>query len=435
MNEFILDYFTNFLNYLSLTICVSLFTNKSIQKIQKYCIFILISLVSLFAFLLNDICVFILSFIFLIIVNEIFTVTNIGNHILQIMFSFFTVTLLYDMGILFFIILERSFHVSSSPDTKNLLAMLSVIVSVIIYKYILEKCPLGSLSKNKVKYFILFLLLLIADFIISHGFFEYILAQNEVETFFIIDLAYVLISIGFYAELILIIYFMAMNDVHKANARMASMYLEMQKNYYEYLEKREEDTRRFRHDIQSHLTMIRLLYQENRYSEMEHYFDELDVKAASLLRNINVGNEIANALLSYYESYMETKSVHLSVNGYFPAFIPISSYDLCTILSNLLDNALEALYDYPDTTVTINFAYDDNHYMISAQNPCKRKWNHLKILQTTKTDTQNHGYGLKNIETAVHNYQGLINISTENDIFHIDIIIPRNEVLNENCNY
>lgn len=435
MNEFILDYFTNFFYYLSLTICVSLFANKSISKLQNYCILILIVLLSPFAFLLNDIYIFILSFVFLFFVNHIFTITNIGNHILQIAFSFFTVTLLYDMGILFFIILERSFHLSSSTNVKNFLSMLSVIVSVLTYKGILKKCQLGSLDKSKFKYFIIFFLLLIADFIISHGFFEYILAQNETQFFFIINLAYILISIGFFAELMLIIYFMAMSEIHKANAKMASMYLEMQKNYYEYLEKREEDTRRFRHDIQNHLTMIRLLYQESRYPEMEHYFDELDVKTATLSRNINVGNEIINALLNYYESYMEKNFIHLSINGHFPASLNISSYDLCTIFSNLLDNALEALCNYKNAIVKINLAYDDTHYIISAQNPCKGNLKHPKPLPTTKSDTQNHGYGLKNIKDTVHKYQGIINISIENDTFRIDIIIPRNEAHNENCNY
>lgn len=434
MGTFILNYVTNFLTYLSMAVTASFFENRESQKSKKIFLTLLIAFFSLISFLINDVGNFFVLFLFLIAINIIFTTSNPCNRFLQIIFSFLTVELLYDMGLLFCIIMERSFGLTTTNNIKNFFAITSVFINVFIDKIILRKCHLGNFTKGKLKYFFFYSILLIADFIISHGFFEYILAQNETQSFFIIDIAYVIISVGFYIELILIIYFMVMSDVHKANEQMANMYLNMQENYYDYLEKREEDTRKFRHDIRNHLTMIRLLYQEHNYTEIEKYLDELDIKITQLSRHIDVGNEIANALLNYYEDCMQKKSITLKVEGRIPKSINISTYDFCTILSNLLDNSLKAPLPDKDLEVKISFSFDANHYMISCSNPLKESAKKTNFFQTTKNDKKNHGFGLKNIEETILKYHGIMDISAEKEMFRIDLIIPRNEALHENSN-
>ncbi len=419
MGEFILGYITNFLSYSNFALAISFFENKTIQKSKRIFLVLIIALLSLLSFGISDVgnCVAILFF--LIVLNAIFAVSNLALRTLQIIFSFLSVELLYNMGILFFIIVEQSLGLATSADLKNFFAALSVFLNVLLYKIILKKCNLGNLPADRFKYFFFYFVLLAADFIISHGFFEYILAQNETHSLVVINLAYVVISIGFYFELILVIYFMAMNDVHKKNEQMAKMYLNMQQNYYEYLEKREEDTRKFRHDIRNHLTMIRLLYNDKKYTEIEKYLDEFDVKMSQLSRSIDVGNEIVNALLNYYKNCMQKKSIHFVVDGRLPELIRISAYDLCTILSNLLDNSIEASSHQHDSTVKLSFSFDDIHYMITCVNPCKN------IVR--KNNTRDHGFGLKNVKETIYKHHGIIDISVENEIFFVTIILPRNE--------
>lgn len=427
-----LVFLVNILSFLSITIVLSFFKNKHVTR-KNYILIVCIIIFS--AFLMNYADALAgegILIIFLIAVNLLLSSTSFGYRVLQMLFSFLTMQLLYLIGILLCIVLERYFNLELSADIRNLFAVITLLINVFIYKVIIRRCHLGNLSRRSVPYFIFYSLLLFFDWIISHGYAEYIFVQDEQEQLFVINLAYVFISISFYVELVLVIYFMAMSRIHKHNLQLSSKYLEIQQSYYEYLEKRETDTRKFRHDIRKHLTMIRLLYNEHNYSEIEKYLNELDCAMEHISRNIDVGNEIINAMLNYYENRMSRKAIQLIVEGRFPERVTISAYDLCAIISNLMDNCMEELAGELHSEVTIHFAFDENHLILSCKNPYASDTGKMKV--NAKKDSQNHGFGLGIVEDTVAKYQGMTNISRADSSFQITIIIPRTGGTNENSN-
>ena len=95
-----------------------------------------------------------------------------------------------------------------------------------------------------------------------------------------------------------------------------------------------------------------------------------------------------------------------------------------TILTNILDNAIEAVMKCSDIKIVFKINRDNNMLMIDATNPYVGQLPDEDKISSTKTDKKNHGYGLANIRKTVAANNGSCFIETENSIFHITIAIP-----------
>lgn len=102
-------------------------------------------------------------------------------------------------------------------------------------------------------------------------------------------------------------------------------------------------------------------------------------------------------------------------------------FDLCTIFTNILNNAIEACerLEHSDKVVEVVVNMDRGKLYIKESN----KTNNSVIMGndsnpiSTKGDNRNHGYGCKNIRAAVEKYDGDINFSVENGMFCVEIFI------------
>lgn len=109
-----------------------------------------------------------------------------------------------------------------------------------------------------------------------------------------------------------------------------------------------------------------------------------------------------------------------------PKQINIETTDLVAILGNLIDNALDALYDVPEDrrSLTIKVVFSQERLIVRTSNPyigdvlCKDG----KIV-SAKHSSKHHGYGLNNIAKAVNKYKGYIDIDYTGNIFTVDILM------------
>ena len=108
-------------------------------------------------------------------------------------------------------------------------------------------------------------------------------------------------------------------------------------------------------------------------------------------------------------------------------------FDLCTIISNLLDNALEAveLLEKDKRWITMIFRYDDLMVYCNVVNPYAGGLNIYKNKILSKKNTKNHGYGLINVKHSVDIYNGSIDITTENGVFHVLIALVNKNMANK----
>ena len=106
-------------------------------------------------------------------------------------------------------------------------------------------------------------------------------------------------------------------NMYKEKELIIKQYLEEQVKQYEYLNEREKETKKFRHDIRGHLYFLNKLKQEGKDQEFEQYFQDIIGKMDSLDNSINVGNDIVNAVLNKANAEAESKNIKLEGYVFF----------------------------------------------------------------------------------------------------------------------
>lgn len=202
--------------------------------------------------------------------------------------------------------------------------------------------------------------------------------------------------------------------------RESDIILNTELKRYDEMMKKNRDIRAFRHDYQNNLFSIKTFIKDGRIEEAENYIDEINSSLAQTSGGPITGNYLADAIIS--EKSANAKDVNVSIE--FSGSIPpegIGNYDLCTILANLIDNAVRAAAEVSPCTVNIDSCEKNGGVVIKISNPIKDKVTiKNNTIQSTKRDRENHGFGLQNVKKAVQKYDGYVEISC-NDIFVVEV--------------
>lgn len=188
-----------------------------------------------------------------------------------------------------------------------------------------------------------------------------------------------------------------------------------------YIEMNEKNTelRRFRHDTKNLLLVLRSLIAEEKYEQAVEYIDKMQKTMDSTKsKTFDTGNFIADALLESKAKTAAQSKITMTVDGYIPAS-KIEDVDLVILISNLLDNAIEAVRQVDgDRRIEIQSILKKNIWILLVKNSCM---NEVVIrenrIETTKDKKESHGFGLANIERVTKKYNGNLQLSCENKVF------------------
>ena len=194
-----------------------------------------------------------------------------------------------------------------------------------------------------------------------------------------------------------------------------------QKEFGEKLQRSDDELRAFRHDYKNHLIVVRSFLESGDINAAKSYFDSVNSFSAEALRRVSTGNFAADALLNYKIKTAEESGVHLHFDGDIPAE-GMRDEDLCTILSNLLDNAVEAAAQLDgEKSVQIEAVTKNGFLLLSVTNPMaetpQKVEKNVSRLTSAKADGKNHGFGLKNVRKTVQKYGGSFTVTAENGSF------------------
>ena len=236
-------------------------------------------------------------------------------------------------------------------------------------------------------------------------------------------LAIVLVIIGIFIQLASVILLFTQRNVYKEKEEITDKYLNEQKLHYEYLENRERETKKFRHDLRSHMELISNLAKNHEYEKIDDYFEQIQERIDTFGNVITVHNSIVDAIINQYYARAEQSGVTMEVKGRFPVDCNIDTYDLCTIFSNVLSNALEAAVETEEKYVLLDCRHNDKSIIISVVNSYDvQAKNGNTQWRTQKANTDYHGYGLENIQDSVNKYNGLFTIETEENMCNLKIL-------------
>lgn len=181
--------------------------------------------------------------------------------------------------------------------------------------------------------------------------------------------------------------------------------------------------RGFRHDIRGHLISLRSYLEDQDTRKALRYMDEMDNALSASRLKYHTQNTIADALLNAKAKELEEHHISCTVSGSLPDKLPLTDFDLCLLISNLLNNALEANLRLPEDTekfIRFELAYLPTCFSLRVSNPIQE----ISDLKTKKQEKENHGIGLKNIAACADRYHGTCEIIQKDLLFTVEIIIP-----------
>ncbi len=203
-------------------------------------------------------------------------------------------------------------------------------------------------------------------------------------------------------------------------------YLRLSKQHYKTLLKNTQEIRSLRHDMQSHVNAMSYFSKEKDWDKLQTYIEEVNENAQKVRPyTVNVNHGFINAILE--DSLSKEPEIAFSCDGKIPADIQIDDYDLCTIFSNLIRNAVEACNRLPEGAkkwIHLDlYMLQDNLY-IRMENPVMSEVNVQKIEgHTSKEDKKNHGFGIYNLKNAVEKNQGEVSFDCEDQKFIAEIVL------------
>lgn len=313
------------------------------------------------------------------------------------------------------IIYKRNFSM-----LQDIAGSILTLAFIIIAAKILNKNENISLKDVPAYKMIIFLIITGVDAMALVLLGDYIMNDKHIihRTMYLVMVAIVILSV--LVLLILVLEVMVSRDNHLKREQLSVKYLGEQVEQYKYLEQREEETKKFRHDIRNHMHMINSFLNEKNYTAVEEYMKAMDVKIESIGNKLTVYNGIVDAVINRYQSEALKEGVSLDVKGRFPVESRVSAFDLCTIFSNLIENAIRGQKEYGEGSVHIECAYNEDEILICIENDYVGELEYRDgRLKTTKRDISRHGIGLLNVERCIEDNGGLISIDTDNNKFKV----------------
>ena len=109
-----------------------------------------------------------------------------------------------------------------------------------------------------------------------------------------------------------------------------------------------------------------------------------------------------------------------------PGELPFEKIDVCAIFANALDNAAEACerQELPEKTVFLESRLQKGMFLFSVKNPCALEVKAGEMPQTSKKDTENHGFGLQSIREIARRHGGEMTVHAENGYFELFVYFP-----------
>jgi len=176
-----------------------------------------------------------------------------------------------------------------------------------------------------------------------------------------------------------------------------------------------------RHDMKNHFLQIEILAKNGNTEEILKYTATGRKNLTADNQYISTGNKNIDCMLNFKLDMARDENIALTTHASLPEQLNIASFDLNTILGNLLDNALEALEKSSEKKLDISIKYNKNILIIKIGNSFNGTVK--KNLKTTKANPAKHGLGLKSVQMVVKKHNGCIQYDCGQEYFVTKVLL------------
>ena len=196
----------------------------------------------------------------------------------------------------------------------------------------------------------------------------------------------------------------------------------LRESYYQGLRREERQLRTLRHDLRNHLTALQGLVETGEDGKALQYIDQLADSPALRGGKRLCENDAANAVLSAKAEAMGQWGLTADFAVSLPRELPLADADLCALLGNALDNAMEAAAGAEDKTIALRCRTDKGLFMLRLENAYAGE--RSPDLSTTKADKASHGFGLAGMREIAERLGGSLEIRADGGRFQLVVCLP-----------
>lgn len=238
----------------------------------------------------------------------------------------------------------------------------------------------------------------------------------------------ILILIGIVLGLIIAICFLIRYILNRLiDKRIANYQNNLISKQYAEVENIYKKMRGWKHDYHNHIQVMKAYLALEKYDEMDKHLDELNIDLQNIDEVLKTGNLMVDAILNTKLSIALSKDININAKATVPKNIKVADVDLCTVIGNLMDNAMEAtvkLDNIEDRFIRVYIREMKGQLYISVTNSVGGEVKKIGLEYITTKLGLNHGFGLKRIDSIVHKYNGFINRQNEEGVFATEVILP-----------
>ena len=201
---------------------------------------------------------------------------------------------------------------------------------------------------------------------------------------------------------------------------------ELIETHYTEVENMYRQMRGWRHDYRSHIQVMKALAAEEDWDALRGYLDELETDLSTVDTVVKTGNPMADAILNSKISLARAQRIPVQANAHIPVALALSELDLCIILGNLFDNAIEAsmALPAPERLIRVYMEIKGAQLYISFTNLTAAGKRKKVSGRFATTKGEGHGFGLVRIDAIVERLGGWLSRNSEEGAFTTEILLP-----------
>lgn len=200
---------------------------------------------------------------------------------------------------------------------------------------------------------------------------------------------------------------------------------EYQSHYVDNVKNQEKEIKTIRHDLKHNLFVIEAQLKSGKYEEAQNHITQILKQEVLIGGTVSTDNETVNAILNSKIIYAKSIGINVVVQA-CKTIIDVADIDLCNLLGNLLDNAIEACEKcvLTEKTIEILISVSSNVMTLSIKNTIESSV--LKTnskLVTSKKKQSEHGFGMASVKQIVNKYNGKLDIYEKDNMFCVTAIL------------
>lgn len=309
------------------------------------------------------------------------------------------------------------------------------LVVVYIVEYILKKrttkelCSMGILALISAigAYFVPYMAALYIYLLFVYNHFDFLKSEK---LFFVLitvlfGLASLRSSVAYLPGVVFIVCeYILVRIMQMEESRVAIYQNKLMKQQVEEIQTMYMTMRGWRHDYHNHLQSLKGYLQLSQVDEARNYLNDLEQDLDSIDTLYHSGNIQIDAILNSKLAIAEHEDIEITCDANVPSALSVNEIDLCVIIGNLLDNAIEScrkVEDHPFIRVYVGVLKQQLYISITNSTSETVRVRTDAYFSTKRGD---HGHGLRRVDNAVKKYDGYLNRQNEPGVFATEIILP-----------